>query len=61
MKFEALPPRGVFLTDQHAAAFIAEAHRQGRWSMALTQALQFELSFRLPGTIREKRLSALAL
>ena len=46
MRFKNAKPRKTVLTFEHASAVIAEANKQGRGSIALAQALQFELTLR---------------
>lgn len=52
-KFETPKPRTEHLTSQQADAIRAEAHRQGRHSIALAQALQFDLMLRQKDAIGE--------
>jgi hypothetical protein len=53
MEFEELPPREDMVTYDMAVALIAEAHEVGRPSIALAQALQFELTLRQKDVIGE--------
>jgi integrase len=53
LQFEQTPPRKEYMTFEQAQAFIAKANEMGRPSMALGQALQFELTFRQKDVIGE--------
>lgn len=53
MRFPMPKPRKVHLTAEMAEAVIAEAHRVGWHSIALAQALQFELTLRQKDLIGE--------
>lgn len=53
LRFETAPPRSGELTAEMAAAVIAAAHAQGRPSIALAQAMQFELALRQKDVIGE--------
>lgn len=53
LEFEQCAPRTALLTYRDALAIIAEAHRRGRPSIALAQAIQFELTFRQKDVIGE--------
>ncbi len=46
MRFKSPKPRKTFLTVHHAQAIIEKAHAMGRGSIAIGQALQFELTLR---------------
>lgn len=53
MRFEAPKARTTFLTVDQVEAVIAQAHAQGAHSIALAQALQFELTLRQKDVIGE--------
>lgn len=53
MDFEAPQVRSEYMTFEQAAAIIEAAHEQGRPSIALGQALQFELMLRQKDVIGE--------
>lgn len=53
MKFKMATPRKERLTAEHAIAIRSAAHRLGRPSIALAQALQFDLMFRQKDCIGE--------
>ena len=53
MKFPNIKPRNVCLTAEHAIAIRAEAHKQGMPSIALAQAIQFEVALRQKDVIGE--------
>jgi hypothetical protein len=53
MDFQAPRQRTVFMTLAQVEAFIAEAHRWGKPSLALTQALMFETGLRQKDVIGE--------
>jgi hypothetical protein len=46
MEFKAPKPRTTIMTYDQCRAIITEAKRHGRYSIALTQAMQFELTMR---------------
>lgn len=53
LEFEMPPVRNVYMTYEQAVAFIRKANELGRPSMALAQAIQFELGFRQKDVIGE--------
>lgn len=53
LEFEQSPPRTEYMKFEQAVAFIRQAHILGKPSMALAQALQFELTFRQKDVIGE--------
>jgi hypothetical protein len=53
MKFDVPPSRNEQLTAEHAIAIRAQAHKMGMPSIALAQALQFELRLRQRDVIGE--------
>lgn len=53
MKFAKPPARNVVLTYDHAVAIIEQAHKMGRPSIALAQALQFEFTMRQKDVVGE--------
>lgn len=53
VRLKAPSPREDYLTYDYAVAIIAKAHDEGRPSMALAQALQYELTLRQKDVIGE--------
>jgi len=53
MRFTKPPPRTTFVSYEQAAAIIEKAHEMGLPSIALAQALQFELTMRQKDVIGE--------
>lgn len=53
MRFSKPPPRATFLSYEQAVDIIAQAHEMGLPSIALAQALQFELTLRQKDVIGE--------
>ncbi|QPC44045.1 hypothetical protein HW532_15905 [Kaustia mangrovi] len=53
VRLQAPTPREDYLTYDHVVAIIGEAHRRGRHSLALAQAIQYELTLRQKDVIGE--------